>query len=217
MIGIKINTDDKYAYISMNYRHIIENDWLDDLQYLCEPTEYHEKRYTVKFITDIGVAREFFRHRAFSMAQESTRYCNYSKDKFNNELTFIIPPWLNLPEGQYIYWDNDWCDMNKMRIQIGENNHDDINTFLWSLNNAQNDYNSLINKDWKPQQARCVLPLNLKSEAIMTGFASDWKHFFKLRTSFIAATGAPHPQAAELANPLYLEFIDRKYINDLKG
>ena len=73
MIGIKVKTDDKYAYVTMNYRHIIENNWLDDLQYLCEPTEYHHKRYTVKFILDRAIANEFVRHRVFSFAQESTR------------------------------------------------------------------------------------------------------------------------------------------------
>lgn len=73
MIGIKVKTDDKYAYVTMNYRHIIENGWMDDLKYLCEPTEHHERRVTVKFICDRGVSHEFVRHRVFSFAQESTR------------------------------------------------------------------------------------------------------------------------------------------------
>ena len=63
MIGIKVKTDDKYAYITMNYRHIVENGWLDDLQYICEPTEYHEKRVAVKFICDRGVSHELVRHK----------------------------------------------------------------------------------------------------------------------------------------------------------
>lgn len=74
MIGIKVNTTDgKYAYVTMNYRHIIENSWMDDLKYLCEPTEYHEKRVCVRFLCDRGVSHEFVRHRVFSFAQESTR------------------------------------------------------------------------------------------------------------------------------------------------
>ena len=68
------------GYVTTNLRVLIENNWLDDLQYLCEPTEYHERRITVKFICDRGVSHEFVRHRVFSFAQESTRYCNYSKD-----------------------------------------------------------------------------------------------------------------------------------------
>ena len=73
MIGIKVKTDDKYAYVTMNYRNIVENDWLKDLKYICEPTEYHEYRLTIKFICDRGVSHEFVRHRVFSFAQESTR------------------------------------------------------------------------------------------------------------------------------------------------
>lgn len=68
MIGIKVNTDNKYAYITMNYRHIIENNWLDDLKYLCEPTEYHEKRRCVRFICDRGVSHEFVRHKILCVA-----------------------------------------------------------------------------------------------------------------------------------------------------
>ena len=68
MIEIKVKTDDKYAYITMNYRHIVENDWLDDLQYICEPTEYHEKRVTVHFVCDRGVSHELVRHKQLCVA-----------------------------------------------------------------------------------------------------------------------------------------------------
>lgn len=68
MIGIKVKTDDKYAYVTLNYRHIVENNWLDDLKYLCEPTEYHEKRITVRFTTSNGIMREFTRHKDFCVA-----------------------------------------------------------------------------------------------------------------------------------------------------
>ena len=83
-----------YLCVTTNARVLVENGWLDDLKYLCEPTEYHEKRISVKFTTSIGVGREMIRHRAFSFMQESTRYCNYSKNKFDNQLTFIIPQWI---------------------------------------------------------------------------------------------------------------------------
>ena len=68
MIGIKVKTDDKYAYVTMNYRHIVENDWLDDLKYLCEPTEYHKKRVCVRFICDRGVSHEYVRHKLLCAA-----------------------------------------------------------------------------------------------------------------------------------------------------
>lgn len=139
-------------------------------------------------------------------------YCNYSKDKFGNELTFIKPCWLDIPTGHYAYWDGDWCDINKMKIQLPEGEHKDIDAFLWTLNNTETHYTLLINSGWKPQEARAVLPNSLKTELVVTGFVSDWKHFFGLRA--IGTTGAPHPQAKELAEPLMKEFIARKYINN---
>ena len=200
------------VYITTNYRVLVENDWLDDLKYICEPTEFHERRVTVHFVCDRGVSHEFVRHRVMSFAQESTRYCNYSKDKFGNELTFIKPCWLDIPTGQYVYWDGDWCDVDKMKIQLPEGEHKDIDAFLWTLNNAETHYTLLINSGWKPQEARAVLPNSLKTELVVTGFVADWNHFFDLRAR--GTTGAPHPQAKELAEPLMKEFIARKYINN---
>lgn len=186
------------AYITTNYRVLVENKWLDDLKYQCDPTPSHEKRITVKFICDRGVSHEFVRHRVFSFAQESQRYCNYNKDKFNNELTFIRPTWLNIPTGNYTYWDGDWCDIDNMKIQLPSDNGVADN-FLWCLNNAGMQYRLLINKGLKPQEARGVLPNATKTELVMTGFESDWEGFFKLRCS-----GAAHPDAKKLADELKL-------------
>jgi thymidylate synthase (FAD) len=199
-------------YVTTNMRVLVENERLNDLQYICKPTEFHERRVTVHFTCDRGVSHEFVRHRVMSFAQESTRYCNYSKDKFGNEITFIIPCWLDIPTGQYVYWDGDWCDVDKMKIQLPEREHKDIDAFLWTLNNAETHYTLLINSGWKPQEARAVLPNSLKTELVVTGFTSDWNHFFDLRAR--GTTGAPHPQAKELAEPLMKEFIARKYINN---
>lgn len=184
------------AYITTNYRVLVENKWLDDLKYQCDPTPSHEKRITVKFICDRGVSHEFVRHRVFSFAQESQRYCNYNKDKFNNELTFIRPTWLDIPTGDYTYWDGDWCDIDNMKIQLPSDNGVADN-FLWCLNNAGMQYRLLINKGLKPQEARGVLPNATKTELVMTGFESDWEHFFELRCS-----GAAHPDAKKLADEL---------------
>ena len=189
-------------YITTNYRVLLENNWLDDLKYLCEPTEFHEKRHAIHFTADAGVMREFFRHRVFSLAQESTRYCNYSKGKFDSELTFIIPPWCNIPDNPSIK------DIMKLEEMISLNSFE--NRFFYSCLSSEQAYLELINLGYKPQQARCVLPLSIKAEGIMTGFSSDWQHFFSLRA--IGTTGAPHPQAKELAEPLMNEFINRKYI-----
>lgn len=208
----KIHCQDGYFYISTNYRVMVETfaqEFIPELlQYLCEPTEFHEKRVCVRFICDRGVSHEFVRHRVMSFAQESTRYCNYSKDKFGNELTFIIPCWLDIPTGHYAYWDGNWCDIDKMKIQLPVGEHKDIDAFLWTLNNTETHYTFLINSGWKPQEARAVLPNSLKTELVVTGFISDWQHFFGLRCD-----KAAHPQARELAIPLQEEFIKRGYIN----
>lgn len=186
--------------VTTNLRVLVENGWLDDLQYICVPTEYHERRITVHFVCDRGVSHEFVRHRVMSFAQESTRYCNYSKDKFGNELTFIIPNWCNsLVEG------------SEQKYSPFEINGDEVE-FMDAMQNAQNYYLSLLKLGWKPQEARAVLPNSLKTELIVTGFTSDWNHFFDLRAR--GTTGAPHPQAKELAEPLMREFVTRKYINN---
>ena len=194
------------AYISSNYRVLVENNWLDDLKYLCEPTEYHEKRYTVKFICDRGILAEFTRHRKFSFMAESTRYCNYSKNKFGNELTFIIPCWMNLEEGSY---NNGKCYNSIATPYLVKGSTEE--RFLLKLVGDELDYFELLEKGWKPEQARAILPNSLKTELYMCGFESDWKHFFSLRVKKLAK-GNPHPQADELASPLYDKFIEFGYI-----
>lgn len=185
--------DNKIYYITTNYRVLVENNHLSDLKYLCEPTEFHERRVTVHFVCDRGVSHEFVRHRVMSFAQESTRYCNYSKDKFGNELTFIIPNWVNTH-----------CP-NK------EQEGPSVPDMEWSsaMLDAEASYKILLKMGWTPQQARAVLPNSLKTELVMTGFVSDWEHFFELRCD-----SAAHPQARELAIPLKEEFIKKGYITE---
>ena len=164
---------------------------------------------------------EFVRHRVFSFAQESTRYCNYSKNKFGNEVTYIMPCWIPYKEGQYEInkgedsWGNyngDYITWNKEFVSEHSSNYKTLFHFIKALDQAEMQYFNLLNSGWTPQQARAVLPNALKTELVMTGFVSDWKHFFGLRA--IGTTGAPHPQAKELAEPLMKEFIARKYINN---
>ena len=202
------------AYISSNYRVLIENNWLDDLKYLCEPTEYHHKRYIVKFICDRAIANEFVRHRKFSFLQESTRYCNYSKDKFGNELTFIIPEWCpEIREDSNKGWDP--CSIyDKFYLQHLQMAEDIYFNLLkqWDEKVPDKRYKSgFRNNPWTPQQARNILPLSLKTELYMCGFAEDWEQFFKLRTAPNA-----HPQARELAIPLREEFIKNNFISNEK-
>lgn len=183
-------------YVTTNYRVIKEHHWEDDLQYLCEPTEYHHKRYTVHMILDRGVMDEFRTHVGLSHLAESTRYCNYSKDKFNNEVTFVIPSWCNsLIEG------------SKQKYSPFEINGDEVE-FMNALQNAQNSYLSLLKIGWTPQQARSVLPLGIKSELISCGFEDAWKNFFYRRDAPDA-----HPMAQEIAKPMHKEFIERGFID----
>lgn len=197
----------KEFFITTNIRVLLENNRLEDFKYLCEPTKYHEKRYTIKFICDRGVSHEFVRHRAFSFSQESTRYCNYSKNKFNNEITFIIPCWTNLKEVDYSHYDGsqkDWFTLTEAE-----------KVFVNALRESELKYLQLTTTgSWTPQQARAVLPNSLKTELVMTGFVSDWKHFFLLRSNRYGRGGA-HPQSDELATPLYEKFISNGYINSL--
>ena len=195
----KVHEDGLFYYITTNMRVLVENNRMDDLQYQVESTEHHEKRITAKFICDRGVSHEFVRHRVFSFAQESQRYCSYNKDKFGSEITYIIPSWLDIPEGKYSNWDNDWCDVAELKLLHPEadNMDDAANCFLQSLKNSEYYYFMLLDRGWKPQQARSVLPNATKTELIMTGFESDWEHFFELRCS-----GAAHPDAKKLADEL---------------
>ena len=179
---VSIPDDDTHtAYITTNYRVIKENGLEDDLEFLCEPTKYHHKRISVHITTSIGISRELNRHRCHSICEESTRYCNYSKDKFGNELTFIIPNWVNT------HCPNE------------ENKGPKVADLEWSeaMMNAEASYILLLQEGWKPQQARSVLPLDTKTELIHTAFEDDWEQFFKLRCSTAA-----HPMMQDLANKI---------------
>lgn len=189
------------VYVTTNYRVLVENDWLDDLQYICEPTEHHKKRITVKFICDRGVSHEFVRHRVFSFAQESTRYCNYSKDKFNNCVTYILPNWCTNVNIE------DYERNPKLMYNANGALTDNEINFLCGLYDTETRYLRLLENGWTPQQARAVLPNSLKTELVMTGTIEQWKGFFKLRDA-----GSAHPQAYELAHPLHEEFIKRGWI-----
>lgn len=135
----------------------------------------HEK-ISVKIICDRGVSHELVRHRIASYSQESTRYCNYYKDKFGKELTLIKP----------VFWDED---------------SEEFRIWLNTMKNIEKAYFSLIEAGAKPQEARSILPNSLKTEIIATMNLREWRHFFKLRTSARA-----HPQMREIACPLLKTF-----------
>ena len=187
-INIIDKEDNHEVFITTNLRYIIENNLQQDVEDFGSgniANDEHEKRISVRFICDRGVSHEFVRHRVFSFAQESTRFCNYSKDKFGNELTFIIPSWYKYFEGG-----------KKEYAGSAEYNYDE------TLQYIEQSYFNLLELGWSAQQARAILPNSIKTELIMTGFESDWKEFFKLRTA-----GSAHPQARELTIPLEKELF----------
>lgn len=125
--------------------------------------------FTLKFICDRGVSHEIVRHRIAAYCQESTRYCNYSKDGFGNEITVIEPCFLNKTDPAYGHWYN-------------------------ACQKAEEEYFNMLNAGCSPQEARSVLPNSLKTEVVMTANLREWRHFFKLRCS-----PAAHPQMREVA------------------
>lgn len=239
--GFKVCSVDgeRRVAVTTNYRVLVENNWLDDLKYLCEPTEYHAKRITVYFTCDRVTGESFLRHRVFSFARESTRYCNYAKDKFGNEITFIEPCWLE----DYTYDGNTYQNCFLTALAASEASYFDL-LKKWDDRIPDKRYKTgFRNNPWTPQQARTVLPFAVKSPLVMTGFADDWwgeylvidkatglidqrihgKFYNELnnidRDKYrvvekgffpLRCSSGAHPQAQELAIPLRQEFINKK-------
>ena len=198
---LKYKAVDSYIYFTTNYRHWLELE--KKVSYIreyfdSEDNEYYPKRYTVKLITSRAVSHEVVRHRTMSFIQESQRFVNYSKAKFNNEVTFIKPCWLAIKEGTYT--EKDYRD------DFYTNNSTEHDLMIHLLT-AEATYFKLLKKNWKPQQARVVLPNSTKTELYMCGFKEAFEHFFELRDNKIV-----DPQMYDLAHPIHQEFIDNKYL-----
>lgn len=133
--------------------------------------------FTVKFVTDRGISHEIVRHRIASFSQESTRYCNYSKGKFDKEITFIRPSFL-----------------------YGHENGYEFELWKKSCEQAEDTYFKMLENGCRPQEARAVLPNSLKTEIVMTANLREWRHFLRLRTSLNA-----HPDMRILTVPLLNE------------
>ena len=134
---------------------------------------------TVRFVCDRGISHEIVRHRLASYSQESTRYCNYSNDRFGYEITFIKPCFLKEGTGAYAAW-------------------------LSAMHLANIAYSDMLAEGCTPQEARSVLPNSTKTEVVMTANLREWRHFLKLRTA-----KAAHPQMRELTVPLLHELQER--------
>ena len=172
-------------YVTTNMRVIKENGWEDDLKFWCEPTEFHHKRITVKVNCSIGISRELNRHATvLAIAESSTRYCNYSKDKFGVEITYVIPKWATNLTPEY------------KDLELSGLDHKEL-VFIDSLAYQERAYMQLIREGAKPQDARDVLPLATATTIFYTAFESDWKEVFKKRTTPVC-----HPDMIALMKPL---------------
>lgn len=187
---------------STNLRVLVEKDMWDIYKpYVCDYGKGFfsgDRRVTVHFTTQIAVSREANRHRVNSMAEQSTRYCNYSKDKFGGELAINKPSWIV-------------ADSFVHSLSYDPLNMLDPVEVWWAANAyAEACYMRLLQLGWKPEQARVVLPLDTNTELVHTAFVSDWMHFFDLRA--LNKTGKAHPDMVAVAKPLYEEFKKRGYI-----
>lgn len=136
---------------------------------------------TVRFIIDRGVSHELVRHRLCAFSQESTRYVNYK-----GGCTFVIPPWVNIPPGEYTELEDEDYLANQV--------------WFLQLYDIEKTYISLLSFGWTPQQARSVLPNSTKTEIVVTANFREWQHIFKLRCA-----KAAHPQMREVMVPLHEE------------
>lgn len=211
----KVKEDDGYAYVTTNMRVLIENNWLDELEFIDTTPNcpYYTDRYTVNFITDIGASRELNRHRVNSISEESTRYCRYNADKFGNNITVAKLPWIpnvdndsghDYANGFYnddeIYYDGIIRDKYAACWEA-------IDWFLYGLQIANLVYCKCIELGWTAQQAREILPLNTKTQVVHTAFVGDWKHWINLRSDEVS--GKVHPMMKELADKL-VKLINNK-------
>lgn len=216
------------GYVTTNLRVLVENGWLDDLQYSCEPTPYHEKRVCVKFWMDRVGSQSTMRHRgenSISFSQESTRFCNYSNKKKFGEggIKFNIPHWTNQDEiNEKLNDEDEWLgtlglvhkEYLKSIIEEKEQKplFSRLTYWLAACDFAEFCYFKLLDCGLNPEDARYVLPLGINTEFVMTAFVSDWKHFFDLRAD--GTTGKPHPDIQRIAIPLKEEFIKNGFLEE---
>lgn len=201
----KTKEDDGYLYVTTNMRVLIENNWMNELEFIDTTPNcpYYYERKTINFITDIGASRELNRHRVNSISEESTRYCRYNADKFGNNISVAKLPWINIEDSACqgyvtgLYSDNEICNDNKIVSHFTEN-WTAINWFLYGIQIANLVYCKCIELGWTAQQAREILPLNTKTQVVHTAFLDDWIHFIDLRSDGVS--GVPHPMAKELAD-----------------
>lgn len=202
----RIKQHEYYIYVTTNMRVIIENHWIEELEFIDinKNCPYYIPRPTLCFITDIGASRELNRHRVNSVSEESTRYCAYDKGKFGNGITVAKLPWIpdvdptdeghDYKEGFY----NDWevYDNDIIEEQYTDN-WTAVDWFLYGLQVCDLVYRKTRELGWTAQQAREILPLNTKTQVVHTAFVDDWEHWIELRANQVS--GKVHPSLLTLS------------------
>lgn len=196
--------DAYHDYVTTNMRVILENNWQNYLSFISSPT-YHVKRTTFSVITDIGVTRELNRHRVNSPAEQSTRYCTYSADKFGNEITYTNNEFLDdcIFNLTFDGFDINSNYFHELCEDIANNETDNwmaSNYYVFSLLAAEFAYLGLKENNVPNDIARQVLNLNTRSQAVYTAFDDDWKHFIKLRADNVS--GKVHPNMKIIADKI---------------
>lgn len=182
-----------FVYVTTNLKVLTENGWLDDLKYSCEPTKFNERRITVRFICNTLTSHNFM-----------NRDMAFTKNSDYNNLSFIIPYWSNIPEGNYdipAFWDRD-TSKKISKLSGSRKNYINLQVFLSGVGISEMNYTDLIENGLTQYQARAILPNSLKTELIMTGFASDWKKFIDIKSK------DSDPQIKDMIVLLKKEFAD---------
>lgn len=188
-------------YITTNYRVIIENKLEDYLQYLCNPTPYHELRHTVRVFTDRGVSAESNRHRVNSPSERSTRYVNYG-----NGIRVTVPTDFTMEEVQRYANRITHKGMCEYIALEDTSLWEPLDYWLYAIYATEFSYVNLLRLGWKPQQARRVLPFSTETELVVSAFESDWVKYFGQR--YFGSTGTPHPDMKETCKKIMDAFMD---------
>ena len=193
-------------FITTNLRVIVEN--FDEKErerildnFVMNPYPEHEKRITVHFTCQRAISAEFNRHRKNSMMERSSRYCNFSIDKFGNEIGIVKPDWVidDVP-------DLDFMGYIEALHNYGNDEWSKFDYWVFANLACEWSYMNLIKLGAKPEEARDILPIDLQTELYHTAFISDWEYFFKLR-AWISKGNKPHPEAMKLARQVFDKFV----------
>lgn len=227
--------DGSNEYITTNYRVIVENNWFDDLQYLIPfDKEHHVPRITFHFVCQRAISAEFNRHRHNSPMESSSRYCNFSGDRFGREITICVSDWVIQEAEQTVkpigFRHIEGIDalnecskgLEQYCYEIANGydvaNMNKIDYWLFANLACEHAYMNLIRLGAKAEEAREVLPLDLKTELYHTAFLDDWLHFCSLR-AWKSKGNNPHPEAKRLGIAVfeglkYLGFVTDDFRKD---